>query len=109
MIAIADSNITPDELDFIFNVAQKLNIQSEHFAKLKNVYCVKDFDSYKILGLSTDATVPEIKKTYRKLAMQYHPDKIECKSEEEKKAQTDKFQEIVAAYKIALSEAEKNI
>jgi curved DNA-binding protein CbpA len=32
-------------------------------------------DYYKILGVSTDASADEIKKTYRKLAFQYHPDR----------------------------------
>ncbi len=32
-------------------------------------------DHYKILELDTTATLPEIKKAYRRLALQYHPDK----------------------------------
>ncbi len=32
-------------------------------------------DYYKTLGISEDATAEEIKKTYRKLAFQYHPDR----------------------------------
>jgi DnaJ-class molecular chaperone len=34
-----------------------------------------DKDYYGVLGLSENATAEEIKKTYRKLAFQYHPDK----------------------------------
>lgn len=32
-------------------------------------------DFYKILGLERSASAAEIKKAYRKLSLQYHPDK----------------------------------
>ncbi|KYG66671.1 molecular chaperone DnaJ [Bdellovibrio bacteriovorus] len=59
----------------------------------------KDF--YSILGVSRTASPEELKKAYRKLAMQYHPDK----NPGDKKAE-EKFKEISEAYD-TLSDAKK--
>jgi len=56
----------------------------------------KEKNYYKILGLSRTATSKEIKKAYRKLAMEWHPDKnLENKEEAEQK-----FQDISEAYEV---------
>lgn len=58
-------------------------------------------DYYTTLGVSKTATADDIKKAYRKLAQQYHPDK----NPGDKKAE-DKFKEINEAYEV-LSNPEK--
>jgi len=52
-------------------------------------------DYYKILKISKNANLDEIKKSYRKLAKQWHPDK----NPDNKKAE-DKFKEISEAYDV---------
>lgn len=52
-------------------------------------------DYYEILGVSRDATEEEIKKAYRKLAIEYHPDKNKGDKKKE-----EKFKEITEAYEI---------
>lgn len=57
-------------------------------------------DYYEILGISKDVTKDDIKNAYRKLALQYHPDRNKSPEAEEK------FKEISEAYAI-LSDDEK--
>ena len=63
-------------------------------------------DYYEVLGVSKTATDAEIKKAYRKLAIQFHPDKQQDKSEQEKKEAEDKFKEAAEAYSV-LSDKDK--
>ena len=60
-----------------------------------------DRDFYEILGVSRNASDDEIKKSYRKLAMKYHPDRNKSNKEAERK-----FKEISAAYE-ALKDPQK--
>lgn len=53
---------------------------------------------YATLGLSAGATPEEIKKAYRKLSMQYHPDKVRHLGEEFRAIAEEKMKEINAAH-----------
>ena len=63
-------------------------------------------DFYAILGLGRDASDADIKKGYRKAAMQWHPDKWSSKDEAERKAAEEKFKDCAEAYEV-LSDKEK--
>ena len=58
-------------------------------------------DYYQILGVEANASEDEIKKSYRKLAMQYHPDRNPGNKEAE-----EQFKEAAEAYEV-LSDPEK--
>src|SRR5436853_7915724 len=58
-------------------------------------------DYYKALGVGRTSSDEEIRKAFRKLARQYHPDVAK-----DKKAAEEKFKEINEAYEV-LSDSEK--
>jgi molecular chaperone DnaJ len=60
-------------------------------------------DYYEVLGVQKNASSDEIKKAYRKLALQYHPDK----NPGDKKAE-EKFKEATEAYEILGDEQKKS-
>ena len=84
--------------------AQALNSMLEQFASYHRS-SVKESSlsqAYTLLGLSSDATNDEVKKAYRSLEREYHPDIIKAQgaSDDYLRTATEKVQEINAAYEM---------
>lgn len=60
-------------------------------------------DYYKILGISKGASDDEIKKSYRKLALKYHPDKNKNPGAEER------FKEVAEAYEVLSDKKKRDV
>ena len=56
------------------------------------------FEPYKVLGVHRRAPIGDIRKAYKKLAKEWHPDKVS--GEQEKKEAEVKFIEINRAYEL---------
>lgn len=99
-VALADGEYHPEEERMIKRAAALFHFSEDEYSKLKSQY-VKDFSRYyAILGCDETDSDETVKKSYRKLARDYHPDKIASKDlpEEFMKFAHNKLQEINEAY-----------
>jgi len=97
-IAKADEFVTASEIDEIRKIAGYLYINSYDFESIKNMFYDASDNAYKILEIQKNATVPEIKKAYRKMVKKFHPDKLQDLGPEHIKGGKEKFQQIQNAY-----------
>ena len=103
-ISIADGAVDKTELDVISMISDYLNLSSQDFNSIKNMFIPEVDSYYKILGIERDASDDEIKKAYRKMAMKYHPDKVGHLGDDYKKNAEEKFKKVSEAYEKIKSE-----
>lgn len=99
-IAAADGILDPNEEKMLLEVASIFRISQSEYERMKTFY-IKDTDKYyKILGCTPTDDNDTIKKKYRKMIMEYHPDKIISKDlpKEFVEFANEKFREIQEAY-----------
>ena len=83
-IAYADGELHPKEKLMLSEIAKVFQISDNEFESLNNIFEAKISKdntsknrSYKILGLSENASLEEVSNQYRKLIKEYHPDKLQ--------------------------------
>jgi DnaJ like chaperone protein len=67
------------EETFIKNVAAIFGLSSMEYEQIKALFVPKNDGAYAILGVPATATDAEVKQAYKKLVMEYHPDKLMAK------------------------------
>ncbi|MBN2521691.1 MAG: TerB family tellurite resistance protein [Bacteroidales bacterium] len=97
-VAQADGRIHESELKLLEQIGYYLGLSSSDQQTLKNMFVQVSDSAYKILGISRNSSIDEIKKAYRKLATKYHPDKVSYLGEDFMKDAEEKFQKINEAY-----------
>ncbi|MBD79484.1 MAG: molecular chaperone DnaJ [Crocinitomicaceae bacterium] len=97
-IAKADGIVDGNEFNLLQRIAQGLRIGQTEFNSLKAMFYTDSATYYDILNVDKTASDAEVKKAYRKLAVEYHPDKVANLGEDHQKAALTKFQKIQEAY-----------
>lgn len=97
-IACADVSCSQQERDMIHRISQLLWLNEADYKTIEAMYFKNSNSDYTILQVDKNASNEEIKRSYRRLAKKYHPDKLSSLGEDAKKAAKEKFQEINNAY-----------
>lgn len=105
-ISVSDGHLAVSEDEFIFRVGKKLGFTVNALNEIRSQFIEVDMGNesthnskyLKILGLPKDASLEDIKKAYRRLAKEYHPDRLVGVNDTIKKIAEEKFREISDAY-----------
>ncbi len=105
-VSAADGNISNEEESILLSATRIFNYSNADYNRFKSRYVKKTNRYYAVLKCDEKASNEEVKKQYRKLVTEYHPDKIEAKGlpEEFIKFANDKFKEIQEAYDVIKKE-----
>lgn len=108
-VAVVDNYCSPEEEAVLKTIASQLRISSYDYISIHERHTAGRASSssssaksvknpYSVLGIVDTATNEEVKKAYRRLAMKFHPDKVEGLGDEVKKNAEQQFREINEAY-----------
>ena len=97
MVAKADGSVPQSEITALKETAQWMGLNTNEVDQMLHLGRETLEDAYKVLGVSPNVSDDELKKVYRKLALQHHPDKVAALGDDVRKAAEKKFQEINAA------------
>ena len=97
MVAESDGPATASQQNIIQIISRGLGVGDRHNRAASSEFGGND-DHYKVLGLNKKASTEEVKKAYRTMAKQYHPDRVSHLGEDFIKIANEKFGRINKAY-----------
>jgi len=94
----ADGHVHPMEVKVIHTIAEDLGISRKDFDSIQAMFYNDTTAAYKILEIPPEASDSEVKKSYRKMAAKFHPDKVHHLGLEFQKMAEEKFKKLNDAY-----------
>ena len=114
-VADADLEISPKEVEVIHHISRHLGISDKDFNSIKAMFfsgisptkaLMKNY--YTILEVNPNASDDEVKRSFRRLAKKYHPDKVQHLGKDVQKAAVKKFKKLNEAYDVVKKERGMN-
>lgn len=99
-IASGDGEVNNAEVNVIRNISHYMRVAEADLASISAMFIKQSNPdwAYQVLELSPNCSDDEIKKAYRRMAMKYHPDKVNSLGEEVRQNATEKFRKVKEAY-----------
>ncbi len=98
-IALSDAEgITREEEDLIRRIAILLGLDESAYRRVRASFVRDKTGAFEILGVDPDSSIEEIKKAYRKLVVENHPDRVANLGPEFVTLAEEKFKAVQQAY-----------
>jgi len=97
-VAVADGAIHDSELAILERLGNYLGINYKDIGSIKAMFIQDNESNYKVLEINSNASDEDVRKAYRKMAVKYHPDKVEYLGDDFKKVANEKFKKVNEAY-----------